>query len=105
MGIENRWTIGNVVQLVGLGATIVSLGIAIGSFNVRMDRLEETARQSVSDSRTLIRVEERLASIERSLSQLRSIAATGSISCPDSQPVLVASYCRAAPVSSSSLDR
>lgn len=110
--IESRWTIQGVAQLVALTATLVSLivlaynsGQAWGNVSTRLIALEEKAEVSASDSRTLIRVEERLAGIERSLIQLRSIAATGSISCPDSQPVLVASYCRAAPISSSSQDR
>lgn len=96
---ENRFTTGNLVQIVGLIGTIISLGIAIGIFKTEIESLKETARQSISDSRTLIRVESDVAYIKQAIQNLsRDLrTASGTLPCSEDRPILVASYCRALP--------
>ena len=96
---ENRITTGNVAQLLALLATVISVGIAIGNFSSRLDRMEEIAVQSVSDSRTLIELRTDVAYIRRSLDRMESNQAVIHVPnmCPDDQPILVASHCRSTP--------
>lgn len=99
MVLENKWTWGNVTQLVALVTTIVGLGIAIGTFNTKLEALEVSAVQSAADSRTLIEVKQDVAYIKDAVKQFQSIASAAlPVSCPMEQPVRVAAYCRTLPV-------
>lgn len=102
--IDNRWTVGNVATFLGILATLLSvLGIAYaqgqswGDLSNRVGVLESTARQSVSDSRTLIELRTDVAYIKQAVQNLtRDLqSASSPLPCPPDQPVLVASHCRA----------
>ena len=104
MTVENRWTWGNIVSLVALGSTILSVGVAWGTVNARMDKMEEGYRQASMDSRTLIEVSKDVAYIKDSIQAMQRMTAAiwstqPPLSCPTEQPVLVASHCRSYPSS------
>ena len=93
---ENRFTTGNLIQIVGLIITIVTIGISIGIMKAEIEGLKESARQSASDSRALIELRTDVAYIKQAVQNLSRDLRTASspIPCPVEQPVLVASYCR-----------
>lgn len=101
--IENRWTWGNVAAVIAAVATMITIGITIhtwgqewGKLLTRVDGLEETARQSATDSRTLIELRTDVAYIKQAVQNLsRDLqSASSTLPCPPDRPVLVASYCR-----------
>lgn len=95
---ENRFTTGNLIQIVGLTITIATIGISIGIMKAEIEGLKEAARQSASDSRALIELRTDVAYIKQAVQNLSRDLRTASspIPCPSDQPVLVASYCRSA---------
>lgn len=113
--IENRWTWGNIAQIVTLVITIIGVGIAIGSFGERLVALERSSTQSNQDSRTLIKVEEQVSNLNKGQDAMReevsriaesiyrieraaSLASSPVSICPTEKPVLVASHCRTLPM-------
>lgn len=109
MAIENKWTWGNVASvvasvsgLIGLIAGIWLWGGQWGTLQERVQNLERIGAQSSLDSRTLIELRTDVAYIKSAIQDIRAYAAASAISiaCPDSQPILVASYCRGRPMAS-----
>lgn len=101
--IENRWTWGNVAAVIAAVATMLTIGITIytwgqewGKLLTRVEGLEITARQSATDSRTLIELRTDVAYIKQAIQNLsREIqAASTPLPCPPEQPVLVTAHCR-----------
>ena len=102
--IENRWTWGNLAAVLAALATMITIGITVhtwgqewGKLLTRVDGLEETARQSATDSRTLIELRTDVAYIKQAIQNLSRDLQSASVElpCPPSQPILVVSHCRA----------
>lgn len=103
VNVENRWTSGNISVVITLLVMVVGLGVTYGQVMTRLETVEEASKQSVIDSRTLIRVENDVAYIKESIQRIERAAMTASTPfamCPTEKPILVASHCRSSASSS-----
>lgn len=100
MQIDPRWSIGNIVSLIALLSTILSVGAIWGTTNARLEKLESGYNQAAMDSRTLIELRKDVAYIRDSIQRIEratNVASSPIAICPTDRPVLVASYCRSYP--------
>lgn len=104
--VENRWTWGNVVTMLGTLVTMLTIiGVAYawgqswGEMNRRVMALETSSIQSAADSRALIEVRSDVAYIRRALDRLMNGVGSASFSdtCPADRPIFVSSHCRSSP--------
>lgn len=104
MNIDPKVSLGNIisigVSLTTLIGVVLSVGVAWGAADKRIQVLESGYQQSSLDSRTLIRVESDVAYIKESIQRIERANALASAPiplCPTERPILVASHCRSYP--------
>lgn len=104
--IEPKWTTGNVATFLGIVVTFLTLlamsygwGQAWGELSNRVTALEGTARQSATDSRTLLELKIDVAYIKRAVQDIRGDGRTSDLGCSIRDPARVASVCLTEPFS------
>ena len=70
--IKNEISIGTIATLIGLVATVLGFGVAIGGAQQDIAQLKTTQTQSMSDSRALIKLQSDMDYLKSAIDDLRS---------------------------------
>lgn len=70
--IKNEISVGTIATLIGLVATVLGFGVAIGTAQQDISQLKLTQTQSIQDSRALIKIQADMDYLKSAIDDLRA---------------------------------